>query len=83
MNARHFRADEPEATLRAPVRVEAVSAVRDGWRLGLRLRGVKLYHPGRDAVLASFSQAVVTLNLWRSLRDWRLIGLPIFRRRRS
>jgi len=60
--------------LRAPVRVEAVSAVRDGWRLGLRLRGVKLYHPGRDAVLASFSQAVVTLNLWRSLRDWRPVA---------
>jgi uncharacterized protein (TIGR02099 family) len=57
--------------LRVPVRLGAVSAVRDGWRLGLRLRGVELRDPARDAALASFSKAVVTLNLWRSLRDWR------------
>lgn len=57
--------------LRVPVRIEEVAAVRDGWRLGLRLRGVKLYDPGRDAALARFSHAVITLNLWRSLWDWR------------
>lgn len=57
--------------LHLPVRIEEVTAARDGWRLGLRLRGVKLLDPGRDAALASFAQAVVTLNLWRSLREWR------------
>lgn len=62
--------------LRAPVRIEAVTGVRDGWRLGLRLRGVKLSDPSSGVQLASFSQAAVTLNLWRSLRTWR----PVFTR---
>lgn len=57
--------------LHLPVHIEEVTAVRDGWRLGLRLRGVSLHEPGRDATLASFSRAVIALDLWRSLRDWR------------
>jgi len=57
--------------LHLPVRIEEVTAVRDGWRLGLRLQGVKLLDPARDAGLASFTQAVIALNLWRSLREWR------------
>lgn len=65
-----------QSYLRVPVRIEAVTGVRDGWRLGLRLRGVKLADPGSGTQLASFSQAVITLNLWRSLRDWR----PVFTR---
>jgi len=36
-----------------------------------RLQGVKLLDPARDAGLASFTQAVIALNLWRSLREWR------------
>lgn len=60
-----------EDYLRVPVRIAAVSATRDGWRLGLRLRGVSLSDPDGDATLASFTQAVITLNLWRSLREWR------------
>ncbi|MGB5064822.1 MAG: DUF3971 domain-containing protein, partial [Candidatus Competibacter sp.] len=57
--------------LRTPVRIESVAAVRDGWRLGLRLRSVSLRDPTDDALLASFTQATVSLNLWRSLREWR------------
>lgn len=55
--------------LHLPVRVEGVSALRDGWRLGLRLRGISLYDPQRDAALAHFSQAIIALDLWHSL--WR------------
>ncbi|MBK7983360.1 MAG: TIGR02099 family protein [Candidatus Competibacteraceae bacterium] len=57
--------------LRAPVRIEGLTAVRDGWRLGLRLRDISLQDPGRDATLAHFSRAVIALDLWRSLREWR------------
>ncbi len=62
--------------LRAPVRIDAVTGFRDGWRLGLRLRGVRLADPRSGVQLVSFSQAAVTLNLWRSLREWR----PVFTR---
>lgn len=64
-------ADALRDALRTPVRIESVAAVRDGWRLGLRLRGVSLRDPTDDALLASFTQATVSLNLWRSLREWR------------
>ena len=57
--------------LRAPVRIEAVAAEREGWRLGLRLQGVSLRDPEHGAVLARFNQAAATLDLWRSLREWR------------
>ncbi|MDS4020523.1 MAG: YhdP family protein [Candidatus Competibacter sp.] len=60
--------------LRLPARIEAVTGVRDGWRLGLRLRGVGLYDPANGAVLASFTQAAATLSLWHSLWEWR----PVF-----
>jgi uncharacterized protein (TIGR02099 family) len=60
--------------LRLPVRIEAVTGVRDGWRLGLRLRGVGLYDPASGMVLASFTRAAATLSLWHSLWEWR----PVF-----
>ncbi len=69
-----YRADLAAAlgeTLHLPVRIDAVSGARDGWRLGLRLRGVSLDDIERDVTLARFSQVVVTLNLWRSLWAWR------------
>ncbi|QQS53315.1 MAG: TIGR02099 family protein [Candidatus Competibacteraceae bacterium] len=67
-------ADALGEALRTPVRIESVNAARDGWRLRLRLRGVSLRDPDSSAVWASFAQATVSLNLWRSLREWR----PIF-----
>ena len=57
--------------LRTPVRIGSVDAVRDGWRLRLRLRDVGLRDPDSSAAWASFAQATVSLNLWRSLREWR------------
>ncbi|HRX70050.1 MAG: TIGR02099 family protein [Gammaproteobacteria bacterium] len=59
--------------LHIPVRIEAVTATLDGWRLALGLRGVSLDDPGQDATLAHFKQAAITLNLWRSLREWQPI----------
>ncbi|MDG4554740.1 MAG: YhdP family protein [Candidatus Competibacter sp.] len=67
-------ADALRDALRTPVRIESVAADRDGWRLGLRLRGVSLRDPDSNAAWASFAQATVSLNLWRSLREWR----PVF-----
>lgn len=60
--------------LHVPARIEAVVAEREGWRLGLRLQGVSLRDPENGALLASFNRATATLNLWRSLREWR----PVF-----
>lgn len=57
--------------LHLPVTIEGMTAVRDGWRLGLRLRGIDLHEPARDAVLAHFAQAAISLELWRSLRERR------------
>ncbi|MBL8258817.1 MAG: TIGR02099 family protein [Candidatus Competibacteraceae bacterium] len=57
--------------LHLPVTIEGMTAVRDGWRLGLRLRGIRLHEPSRDAALAHFAQAAITFDLWRSLREWR------------
>jgi len=57
--------------LHRPVRIEKMTAVRDGWRLGLRLQGVSLYEPERDAALAHFARAAISLDLWRSLRERR------------
>ncbi|MCB1776766.1 MAG: TIGR02099 family protein [Candidatus Competibacteraceae bacterium] len=57
--------------LHLPVRIEGITATLDGWRLALALRGVSLDDPGRQDPLASFKEADITLNLWRSLREWR------------
>ena len=57
--------------LHMPVSIAAISAALDGGRLALRLRDVSLHEAGRDATLARFDRALVTLNLWRSLREWR------------
>ena len=57
--------------LHLPVRIETVTATREGWRLSLWLRGVSLRDPDSDAVLASFSRALVNLDLWRSVRERR------------
>lgn len=57
--------------LRVPARIEAVAAERDGGWLGLRLQGVSLCDPQTGAVLARFDRAAATLDLWRSLREWR------------
>ncbi|MCB1768081.1 MAG: TIGR02099 family protein [Candidatus Competibacteraceae bacterium] len=57
--------------LHLPVRIEAVTATLDGGRLALALRGVSLDDPGRQDTLAYFKQAAITLNLWRSLQEWR------------
>ena len=57
--------------LRAPARIEAVAAGRDGWRLGLRLQGVSLHDPETGAALVRFNRATATLDLWRSLREQR------------
>ncbi|MCB1823874.1 MAG: hypothetical protein KDJ54_04535, partial [Candidatus Competibacteraceae bacterium] len=57
--------------LRTPVRIESANAARDGWRLRLQLRGVSLRDPDGGGAWASFVQATVSLNLWRSLREWR------------
>ncbi|MFO1371172.1 MAG: YhdP family protein [Candidatus Competibacteraceae bacterium] len=62
--------------LHVPVQIKAVAAVRDGGQLGLRLRGVSLHDPGSGATVVSFTQATVTLHLWRSLREWR----PVLKR---
>ena len=59
--------------LHMPVSIEAVTAALDGGRLALRLQGVNLHETQRDAMLARFARALVTLNLWRSLREWRLV----------
>ncbi|MEZ5578715.1 MAG: hypothetical protein R3F40_04435 [Candidatus Competibacteraceae bacterium] len=64
-------ADALGEALRTPVRIGSVDAVRDGWRLRLRLRDVGLRDPDSSAAWASFAQATVSLNLWRSLREWR------------
>lgn len=58
--------------LHAPTRIDAATAEREGWQLTLRLRGVSLRDPETGAVLASFSRAAATLDLWRSLWQWRL-----------
>ena len=57
--------------LQMPVSIEVVTAALDGGRLALRLQGVSLHETQRDATLARFARALVTLNLWRSLREWR------------
>ncbi|HAS51214.1 MAG TPA: TIGR02099 family protein, partial [Gammaproteobacteria bacterium] len=57
--------------LQKPVRIEAVTATMDGWRLALRLQGVSLHDPGQNAPLAQFTHAALTLNLWRSWQEWR------------
>ncbi len=57
--------------LQMPVSIEAVTAAIEGGRLALRLQGVSLHEAQRDATLAHFTRASVTLNLWRSLREWR------------
>lgn len=59
--------------LQLPVQIETVTAAIEGWRLALRLQGVSIHDPERDATLARFTRASVTLNLWRSFRDWRLV----------
>ncbi|MDQ5908943.1 MAG: hypothetical protein QG599_1036 [Pseudomonadota bacterium] len=59
------------AALHMPVRIEAVTATMDGWRLALRLQGVSLHDSGQDATLAQFTHASITLNLWRSWQEWR------------
>ena len=48
-----------------------MTAERDGWRLGLRLQGVSLHDPETGTAQASFSRAAATLNLWRSVWEWR------------
>lgn len=57
--------------LQTSVRIEGMTAIRDGWRLGLRLREVSLQKPGGEAVVAHFAQAAIAFDLWRSLREWR------------
>ena len=58
-------------SLHAAAQIDAVAAGREGWRLSLRLQGVSLRDPETAALLASFSRAVATVDLWRSLREWR------------
>ncbi len=73
-NLNHYRdglANALSDALHMPAQIDAVSAERVGWRLGFRLRGVRLRDPKTGAVLASFKRAAVTLNLWRSVREWR------------
>lgn len=60
--------------LRAPARIAAVAAEREGEWLSLRLRGVSLHDPDTGATLVRFDRAAATLDLWRSLREWR----PVF-----
>ena len=57
--------------LHLSTQIEDVAAVRDGWRLALRLRGIRLNESERNALVARFSQATITLDLWRSLRNRR------------
>ncbi|CDH44885.1 YhdP family protein [Candidatus Contendibacter odensensis] len=57
--------------LHVPAQIKAVTAEREGWWLGLRLQGVSLRDPETGAVLASFSRAAATVNLWRSVWEWR------------
>ena len=76
-NLNHYRDDLAaalSAALHAPTRIEAATAERDGGQLKLRLRNVSLRDPETGAVLASFSRAAATLDLWRSLWQWR----PVF-----
>lgn len=76
-NLNHYRDDLAGAmgdALHAPTRIEAATAERDGGQLKLRLRNVSLRDPKTGVVLASFSQAAATLDLWRSLWQWR----PVF-----
>ena len=60
--------------LRAPARIEGVAAEREGGWLGLRLRDVSLHDPETGAALVRFDRAAATVDLWRSLREWR----PVF-----
>lgn len=62
------------AALHVPAQIEAVAAVRDGWRLQVRLQGVSLHDPADQSVLARFGQATASLDLWRSLWQWQ----PVF-----
>lgn len=57
--------------LHLPAQIDEISALRDGWWLGLRLRGITLQQPERQAPLAHFSQATLGLDLWASLWTWR------------
>jgi uncharacterized protein (TIGR02099 family) len=73
-NLNHYRDTLATALgdmLHVPAQIEAVTADHEGWRLGLRLRGVSLRDPKTDAVLASFNRATATLNLWRSVWERR------------
>ncbi|MFO1425059.1 MAG: YhdP family protein [Candidatus Competibacteraceae bacterium] len=60
--------------LRVPARIEGVTAEREGEWLSLRLRNVSLHNPATDAALVRFDRAAATIDLWRSLREWR----PVF-----
>jgi uncharacterized protein (TIGR02099 family) len=57
--------------LNLPVRIETVTAMRDGGYLSLRLQEISLHDPDGEVAFATFRQATVTLDLWRSLREWR------------
>ncbi|MCP5195674.1 MAG: TIGR02099 family protein [Gammaproteobacteria bacterium] len=62
--------------LQMPVHIETVTATLEGWRLALGLRGVSVDDPDRNTPLAYCKQVAITLNLWRSLQEWR----PVVRR---
>ncbi len=63
--------------LHAPAHIESISAEPDGWRLDLRLHGLSLHDPETRAALIRFDQVAATLDVWRSLREWRPAFGPI------
>lgn len=71
-----YRADLAKvlsSALHLPVTIEQMSATLDGGHLALRLRGVQVY-PALDApALAQLEQAALVLQVWRSLRERRLV----------
>lgn len=61
------------SALQLPVTVEQVSATLDGGRLALRLRQVQVYSAVDAPALAHLEQAALVLQVWRSLRERRLV----------
>lgn len=57
--------------LQVPVQIGSVAAAREDWEIGLRLQAISLQNPNTQATVARFSQGVISLALWRSLREWR------------
>ncbi|PIE82985.1 MAG: TIGR02099 family protein [Candidatus Contendobacter odensis] len=63
--------------LKVPVRIEALSATQaSGW-LTLQLQGITFNYSGHSDYWAHFRQTTITLDVWRSLREWQPVFGPV------